>query len=125
MPYALTFQERSGYLRVEGRGDRATGDPAKNGRALVDKVTRKCKEYGYTRIMLVSHLTGAYPPFANFQVINALEQLGVPKTWKMAYVNLDPASHKAILFSETMAVKKGFQARVFDNEQEAHDWLNG
>ncbi|PLX61714.1 hypothetical protein [Sedimenticola selenatireducens] len=124
MPYSLTFQERDGYLRVEGRGDRTTGDPVKNGRAIVDRVAMKCREAGYTRIMLVSHLTGAYPPFANFQVVTALEQLGIPKEWKMAYVNLDPKSHKAVLFSETMAVKKGFQARVFDNEQEACNWLN-
>ena len=124
MPYSLTFQERDGYLRVEGRGDRTTGDPVKNGRAIVDRVAMKCREAGYTRIMLASHLTGAYPPFANFQVVTALEQLGIPKEWKMAYVNLDPKSHKAVLFSETMAVKKGFQARVFDNEQEACNWLN-
>lgn len=124
MPYALTFQERDGYLRVEGRGDRATEDPARSGRVVVDRVLRKCRESGYTRIMLVSHLTGHYPPFANFQVVSALEELGVPKAWKMAYVNLDPKSRQALQFSETMAARKGFQARVFDNEQEAHDWLN-
>lgn len=124
MSYALTFQERDGYLRVEGRGHRAKDDPVKSGRAIVDRVAMKCRESGYSRIMLVSHLTGAYPPFANFQVVSALEQLAIPKEWKMAYVNLDPKSHKAVLFSETVAVKKGFQARVFDNEQEAYNWLN-
>lgn len=124
MPYALTFEERDGYLRVEGKGDRTVEDPASSGRMVVNSVMTKCRELGYTRIMLVSHLTGTYPPFANFQVVNALEHLGVPKAWKMAYVNLDPASHKAVLFSETMAIRKGFQARVFDNEQAACDWLN-
>lgn len=124
MSYALTFQEKDGYLRVEGRGHRSENDPLKSGQAVVDKVAMKCRESGYTRIMLVSHLTGAYPPFANFQVIVSMEQLGVPKEWKMAYVNLDPESHKAVLFSETIAVRKGYQARVFDNEQEACDWLN-
>ncbi|TVT54508.1 MAG: hypothetical protein FHK82_09935 [Sedimenticola thiotaurini] len=125
MAYKLIFEEEGNYLTVTVEGSRTHADPVKSGQMVVDKVFEKCKASGHTRVMLVSHLTGNYPPFANYQVVSSLEQVGVPKEWRLAYVNLDQASHTAIMFSETLAVKKGFQARVFENEQEARDWLNG
>ena len=125
MAYKLIFQEEDNYLKVTVEGSRTDADPAKSGQMVVDKVFQKCRASGHTRIMLVSHLTGNYPPFANYQVVSSLEHIGVPKEWMLAYVNLDQASHNAIMFSETLALKKGFYARVFDNEQEASDWLNG
>lgn len=123
MPYTVTFQEREGYLRVEMRGNRNTGDPAKYGRSAVDKIVAKCREAGYTRILIISYLTGDYPPFANYQVVSAMAQQAIPEEWKMAYVNLDPQSQKAVEFSETMATRKGFHARLFDNEPDALHWL--
>lgn len=124
MPYTITFLEQNGYLRVEMRGNRNTGDPARSGRSAVDQIVEKCRESGYTRILIISHLTGDYPPFANYQVVSAMAQEAIPEEWKMAYINLDPNSHKAVQFSETMATRKGVQARLFDNEQDAIDWLN-
>ncbi|MCW8945558.1 MAG: hypothetical protein OQL27_12360 [Sedimenticola sp.] len=124
MTYKLTFYEEEGYLKVTVEGSRSHTDPAKSGQMVVDQITKKCREIGSSRVMLISLLTGRYPPFANYQVVSSLEQKGVPKEWRLAYVNLDAESYKAVMFSETLAIKKGFQAKVFDNERDAHDWLN-
>lgn len=124
MPYELSYQAEEGFIKVTVKGSRTDADPAKNGQRVVADITKKCKASGYTRVMLVSLLTGRYPPYANYQVVSSLARKGVPKAWKLAYVNLDQASHKSILFSETLAVKKGFQAKVFDNEEDALNWLN-
>lgn len=124
MPYTITFLEQNDYLRVEVSGDRSTGDPAKSGRSAVDQIVEKCRASDYTHILIISHLVGDYPPFANYQVVSAMAEQAIPEAWKVAYVNLDPNSHKAVQFSETMASRKGFRARLFDNERDAIDWLN-
>ncbi|MCW8889065.1 MAG: hypothetical protein OQL20_00220 [Sedimenticola sp.] len=125
MTYTLSFQEEDGYLKVTVEGSRAHVDPAKSGQRVVDQILNRCRESHYSRVMLVSHLTGSYPPFANYQVVTSLEQFGVPKEWKLAYVNLDEPSQKSVLFSETLARNKGYQACVFQREQDAHHWLIG
>lgn len=123
MTYILSYQEEEGYLKVVVEGSRVHDDPAKSGQQVVAQVFVKCRELGYSRVMLVSLLTGSYPPFANYQVVNSLEMTGVPKEWKLAYVNMDQPSQQSVLFSETLANNKGFQARVFQSEEDAHNWL--
>ncbi len=58
-----------------------------------------------------------------YQLNSVLDECGVRRAWKIAYVVLDKDSYEVLKFSETVAVNRGFIGRVFQDEVKAFNWL--
>ena len=123
MAYSLDFQLKSEFLRVEISGDRTEGDLVTGARAAWTKVAATCRENNLSRILLVSSATGTYNTADGYDINSTLEECGVEKTWKIAFVNLDADSYHDIQFGETVAVNRGYWLRLFSTENDAMAWL--
>ena len=124
MSYSLNIREEEGLLRVDVTGDRTQGNLIDNVIAACKEVVQACKESGLSRILVISSATGEYPAFDAYEINANLQELGVQRGWKIAFVNLDLDSYTDMQFAETVAVNWGFFARVFNKEEEAHKWLS-
>ncbi|MGH8371751.1 MAG: hypothetical protein ACRETO_03355 [Gammaproteobacteria bacterium] len=123
MSYELQFDVIDKILRVEIRGNRTAGDLSGNAIAAWSKVATVCNENKLSRILVVSHATGKYPSLNAYEINSVLEECGIERSWKIAFVNLDMESYQDIEFGEIVAVNRGFQVKVFPTEDAARAWL--
>ena len=123
VPYELQFEVLGDMLRVEIRGNRANGDLSRNAKAAWSRIAAVCSENNLSRILVVSHATGKYRSYDAYEINSTLEECGLRKSWRIAFVNLDAESYEDIEFGETVAANRGFQLRVFPSEEVALAWL--
>ena len=125
MSYDLNIQEEEGLLRVDVAGDRTQGNLVDNAIAACKVAVQACNERGLSRILVISSATGEYPALDAYEINSKLQECGVQRGWKIAFVNLDLDSFPDMQFAETVAVNWGFFGRVFNNEEDARMWLSG
>lgn len=123
LPYRLEFEEEDDLLVVRVWGDRAAGDAAANARATWEQLAAACRDRGRSRVLVFSWVTGRYSTFDAFDANASLEQQGIERWWKIAFVNLDPPSQYALRFAETVLLNRGFNVRLFSDETAARAWL--
>jgi hypothetical protein len=121
--YRLSFQVEAELLRVEVWGDRGEGDLVADARGVWTSVATVCGERDLSRILLISHATGDYPIGNGYRINSTLQECGVQRSWRVAFVNLDRRSFRDVKFGETVARNRGFSVKVFSNEDEARAWL--
>jgi hypothetical protein len=51
------------------------------------------------------------------------EEFGWSRRFKLAIVDVNEDSRKDNLFTETVAVNRGYNVKIFDNENDAKEWL--
>lgn len=123
MSYDLQFEVTDNMLVVEIRGDRAAGDLSSNAKSAWSRIAAVCDENRQSRILVISHATGRYRTYNAYEINSTLDECGIRKSWKIAFVNLDKESYQDIEFGETVAVNRGFQLKVFPTEAAARAWL--
>jgi hypothetical protein len=121
--YKLNFQYESGILLVSISGERQKDELVSSAKEVWRKIARMGHEKGYGKLLIVSSATGNYPVLDAFLINSSLDECGVQRVWKIAFVNLDQASFPDVKFAETVAVNRGFDLGVFDNETDARSWL--
>ena len=123
MSYQIQFEITNELLHVEILGNRSEGDLSSNARAAWSQIAEVCNNNKLSRILVISHATGKYRTFNAYEINSALEECGIQKSWKIAFVNLDRESYEDIKFGETVAANRGFQLRVFPTEKAGRAWL--
>lgn len=125
MAYVLNFQNENGILLVSISGKREKQELVMSAQEVWRKIARFNQANEYRRLLVVSSATGNYPVLDAYLINSKLEECGVQRGWKIAFVNLDQASFPDVKFAETVAVNRGFNLGVFDNEPDARVWLMG
>lgn len=123
MEYDITFKENVDHLRLEISGTRTRGSEETDAIKSWSKVAEFCKAKNINHILAILRITGPMPPWASFQIGALAEEFGWSRKFRLAVVTLDKESMKANLFTETVAVNRGFDVKIFDNEQDAKSWL--
>lgn len=123
MPYNLKFEVAGDLLIVEIRGNRAEGDLSSDAKFAWSRIAAVCEENRLSRILVISHATGKYRSYNAYEINSTLDECGIRKSWKIAFVNLDKDSYQDIEFGETVAVNRGFELKVFPSEAAARAWL--
>ena len=123
MAYKLNFQDEGGVLLVEISGEREKEELVKSAREAWREIASKTFEAKVIKILVISSATGKYPALDAFLINSRLDECGLHRDWKIAFVNLDRASYQDIKFAETVAVNRGFDLGIFKDEFSARRWL--
>ena len=123
MSYNVTFKENVDHLRVGISGKRTPGNEVEDSLKAWSKVAEICRERNINHILAILKISGHLPDMASYNIGDLAEKYGWSRGFKLAVVTKDEYSRKVNLLSETVAVNRGFDVKVFDNEQDAKTWL--
>ncbi len=123
MPYEFDIQAHEDHIRVEVSGTRKAGhevaDAVQTGRQISDA----CREHGVNKLLLIFEMTGRLPAIEAYEIFSDPSAFGWTRDIKVALVDMNPESKEDSLFSETVAVNRAYNARVFEDERDAREWL--
>jgi hypothetical protein len=123
--YKLNFQDEDGVLLVEISGEREKKELTSSAMEAWREISRVTSKKKLVKLLVISSATGKYPALDAFLINSSLDECGVHRGWKIAFVNLDKASFQDVKFAETVAVNRGFNIGVFSNVDNARKWLLG
>lgn len=123
MPYETEIEVFPDYIRAEVSGTRAPGDSVVNADIVGQELVRLCREKGIEKVLLVLDLSGRLSVTDAYDIVANSEQYGWSRHMKLAFVDLNADSLEDSQFIETVALNRAFPISVFDNEEEARDWL--
>lgn len=123
MPFKIEFHKQNEILRVDIFGIREKGKIVEDAKEAWKQIAKACQESGLDRFLVTSHVTGDYSISNAYSINSVLDQFGVSRRWKIAYVVLDEKAYETLKFAETVAINRGFRGKVFQDEVEAYNWL--
>jgi len=123
MAYQADIQTSRDHIRVEVSGRRAPGRTVIDAYDVGQRIVEECRKAAIEKVLLVSQLTGHIPALEAYEMITGLEDIGWSRSTKLAFVDMNSESHEESLFTETVAVNRAYFMKVFDNEEDARDWL--
>lgn len=125
MPYDVNIAETEGVLRVEVKGERSADTEKAIGdiSSVWRRVGRECLTRHIDRVLAVFELTGPFSIVGAYRVASQPEKFEFDSKTRIAIADLDDESFRNNKFSETVAVNRGWQIKVFDNERDALEWL--
>jgi hypothetical protein len=123
MLHKIVLQEKKDYIRLEITG---TGIPANekyDAANVLARVADICNVKQIHRVLVISKMTGNLSPLAAYSIADLPEEYGWSRSFKLAIVDLNEEYRKGNTFIETVAVNRGYDVKVFENEKDAKDWL--
>ena len=123
MAYDSHITEFPGYVRVHVCGQRAPGQSVADADHVGKMVVEYCKDNDIDRILLVLELEGRLGPLDAVGIVTHSPDYGWHHGLRLAFVDLNAESYRDSLFTETVAVNRSYSMKVFDNEQDAREWL--
>ena len=122
MSYNLNFKEKGDHIRVEISGEWTKGKEEEEVIGAWSQVVTLCQAKNINHILAIGKVTGRLPTMSAYNMAKFPDKHGWSRKFKVAVVPLG-ASLKSNLFAETVLVNRGFDVKVFDNEQDAKIWL--
>lgn len=123
MAYAYEIQRKPNYLRVVVDGERRRGGEAKDTFDVLKEVAKICEEENHNKMIFVWNVPGAVGSLDAFRVASNFEKADFKRTYKFATINYDKAQYESNRFTETVAVNRGWNFKVFNNEEDGLEWL--
>jgi hypothetical protein len=125
MAYTFTIEEKREYIRVEVFGERRPGKALEDIQLVWTRVTETMRAKKINKLLAILHLTGKASTVGGYNTVQTADDFGWMRNDRVALVATTEESYQINAFVETVAVNRGYQLKVFDNEPEAHDWLLG
>jgi hypothetical protein len=119
MGYNVSFQVFDDYLRVDVSGMAKPGNETHDSREIWCQVADSCRAEMLSRILTVWNVPGRLPTMAAYEIASDLEAVHWEPRFRVAVVQLNEERYRDSLFAETVAVNRGYQAKVFRSENEA------
>jgi hypothetical protein len=118
-PYKLAFEKRSRYLRARVTASEMTPDIA---RSYLSELAKICKELNISRLMLERHIPGTLSAQDDRKEIISLSKL-LLNGLRLAIVEPQSANLKELESCARVARSKNLDVEVFDDVEEAKQWL--
>ena len=123
MSYETRFEVLDDHIRIEVFGERVPGDVGTDSGQVVEKTVQVIEKTRITNCLLVLNLSGGLSPMDAFDIVAASEQAGWQRNFRVAMVERNATALEDTHFTEIVAGNRAFPVRVFDNEDDALDWL--
>jgi hypothetical protein len=124
MAYDYKIEDKQQYIRVEISGMRRPGKQVKDIVPIWSEVTQTCKEKNIHKLLAILKLTGDVSVVGSYTIVNSADSFGWHPNLRVALIDLGEEGQNN-LFTETVAVNRGYQLKVFRNEQDGLNWLLG
>lgn len=124
MPFGLTFSREGDVLRFEITGVRVPGELAGEMIAAWKRVGEECRAAGCHRVVGINLLSGPVSSTDVYRIGQQVPGILGGAVRRLAFVVLgNEEAFRANLFFENVAVNRGLEARIFDDEVKAMEWL--
>lgn len=123
MAYSIRISKTEKYIRADVSGNWNPGSELDDALNTWSAMAKYCKVQNTNRILSVWDVRGHLPTVAAYNLIGSLGKIGWEYRFRAAVVHLNENRLKDSLFVETVAINRGFQVKMFDNEESALRWL--
>jgi hypothetical protein len=123
MSYVTDFQVLDDHIRIEVTGERIPGHVTPDSGEVAEKTVQVIEKTGITNCLLILNLTGPLSPMDAFDIVAISEEVGWKRNFRIAAVERNAALLEDTHFTEIVAGNRAYPVRVFDNEDDARDWL--
>ena len=123
MPYETSFEVFDDHIRIEVFGERIPGDVGADSGEVVQQTMQVIEKSGITNCLLILNLSGGLSPMDAFDIVAVSEEVGWQRNFRVAMVERNAAAIEDTHFTEIVAGNRAFPVRVFENEDDAKDWL--
>ncbi len=120
--YEVYFTEESSFTKVIVNGERKSQQDIDGAMAWF-KIAQYCDDNETKKLLIISKLTGSISRMSSYDVSRSLEQFGVKKHIKIAFIDTLTESFNANSFSVKFTKKNGYDIELFDDENAAISWL--
>ncbi len=125
MPIEYRIESKHDFLRLEVSGEWTPGQETREARAIWAKLAEACRLTEISRVIAVFDMPGRLPTMQAFDIARSPESFGWDRRWKAAIVCPYPERFENTLFSEVVAVNRGYTVKTFKDESRAQAWLLG
>lgn len=124
MPYKVTLTGTKDYLTFTVEGIQTHGRIRQDTIDVMNRVVDECIARGMRRILIHWYVKGCIPTIDAYTLASNPRQLfRWDRGYSLAAIHYDKESYLSNKFTETVAINRGFNFRVFDNVQEGIAWL--
>jgi len=120
--YEVFFTEEGNFTKVVVSGERKLHQDIDGAMAWF-KIAQYCDDHQTKKLLVVSKLTGSISQMSSYDVSRSLEQFGVKRHIKIAFVDSLNESFNANSFSVKFTKKNGYDIELFAEETNAISWL--
>ena len=122
MTVELEFSTLKGYIKVSVKGVDSPGIA----REYFEAIIYQCTKTGIRRVLVEADLQNKANYTMSQDMVRMFKELGFDHSYRLAWVNVDPAHYENSYNVETYLFNRGyFFARVFKTVAEAEAWLFG
>jgi hypothetical protein len=118
LPFTITFENRNGYLYVLVDGE---CDSVENSVSYARKIVAECKARGFPMVLVEENFKTQLSIADLFQVASEFSAVG--GSLKVAFVDRQKEHYKDNLFGLLVANNRGLNAKMFQDLDEAEEWL--
>ena len=123
MTVEYRIERKHGHVRLYVSGEWTRGQEANEAKKIWEELVELSRQTGIYRLIAVFDIPGCLPTMEAFEIANAPVSSGWDHRWKVALVYPYPERFESNLFSETVAVNRGYNIKVFRDELDARAWL--
>jgi len=123
MSYDADYQVLDDHIRIEVSGERIPGNVAIDSSVVMEKTMELIQKSGIRNCLILLDLTGPLSAMDSFDIVSISEEVGWKRDYRVALVNLHAETLEDAQFTEVVASNRAYPIRVFDNEEDAKDWL--
>jgi len=91
--------------------------------AILKVVLNACEEHQCFKILALGYLENSLSTLDNYDMAAVYAGAGFSSKYRMAWVDMNPETRESSEFGETVLFNRGFQVRLFDNEEHGRQWL--
>lgn len=125
MSYAVKVEAHEEYIRIDVSGARMPGHEVSDAIDAGRQISEACRDNDVNKILLILRMTGRLRAIEAYEIFSNPKEFGWTHDVRVAFVDTNPESRDDSGFSETVAVNRAYAMKIFDNEQDARDWLLG
>jgi hypothetical protein len=121
MPYTVKFLDDKGIVEAVSIGELTFEDYSKQSKEAVKLALEK-----NTNLIFLdtSNLSASIKAIEILSIPDLWESIGTPRTYKLAVLTpKDESLHEDIKFFENVCRNRGWHTKLFDNKEDAIEWL--
>ena len=123
MSVKYRIENKNSYGRLYVSGEWTRGQEANEAKKIWEELVEASRQTGIYRLIAVFDIPGCLPTMEAFEIASAPVSSGWNNLWKVALVYPYPERFESNLFSETVAVNRGYNVKAFRDELNALAWL--
>ena len=118
-PYQIEFDYRPNYLYVYISGQK---DSLAISRQFWQEIAGECKKIQSTKVLILEDIKGAISTAEMYQLATEIPQMGFYGI-RIAFVDRYIEQQELNKFGEIVANNHGLRGKIFNNVEEAENWL--